>query len=83
MSKQSGGVRQKSAAAVKHVDNRALEKMGIVYQVRGGRQSCGFMSESQVSLASMTHTESVDKEFTSSTGPETVVVEPHLWNCAE
>jgi Leucine-rich repeat (LRR) protein/GTPase SAR1 family protein len=61
------------AAAVKHADHRALAKMRIVYQVRGGRLPYGFMTELQVSLASMTHTESVDKELTSA--PETAVVD--------
>ncbi len=61
------------AAAVKHTDSRSLAQMRIVYQVQGGRLPYGFMSELQVSLASLAHTESVDKELTSA--PETAVVD--------
>jgi hypothetical protein len=47
--------------------------MCIVYQVEGGRLVSGFMSELQVSLESLTHTESVDEELTSA--PESTVVD--------
>jgi hypothetical protein len=62
-----------SGAAVVRADMTARAEMRIVYEVLGGSLPFGFMSELQVSLVSLAHSESVEEEQTAAS--ETAVVE--------
>ena len=62
-----------SGAAVVCADMAVRAEMRIVYEVLGGSLPFGFMSELQVSLVSLSHSESVEEELTSAS--ETAVVD--------
>jgi hypothetical protein len=62
-----------SGAAVIRAEMTTRAKMRIVYEVLGGSLPFGFMNELQVSLVSLTHSESVEEGQTAES--ETAVVE--------